>query len=110
MSIWINDDSKVLIQGITGRQGTFHGIRMSRYKTKIVGGVTPGKGGQTVDLDGLEAPVFDTISEACLSVSSSRQYQNPYQKIKKLRLGVLELLKLKQTRQGKLEILKLEKS
>ena len=64
MSIWINDDSKVLIQGITGRQGTFHGIRMSRYKTKIVGGVTPGKGGQTVDLDGLEAPVFDTMSEA----------------------------------------------
>ena len=58
MSIWINDDSKVLIQGITGRQGTFHGIRMSRYKTKIVGGVTPGKGGQTVDLDGLETPVF----------------------------------------------------
>ena len=64
MSIWINDDSKVLIQGITGRQGTFHGIRMSRYKTKIVGGVTPGKGGQTVDLDGLEAPVFDSMSEA----------------------------------------------
>ena len=64
MSIWINDDSKVLIQGITGRQGTFHGIRMSRYKTKIVGGVTPGKGGQTVDLDGLETPVFDSMSEA----------------------------------------------
>ena len=64
MSIWSKDDSKVLIQGITGRQGTFHGIRMSRYKTKIVGGVTPGKGGQTVDLDGLETPVFDSMSEA----------------------------------------------
>ena len=64
MSIWINDDSKVLIQGITGRPGTFHGIRRARYKTKIVGGVTPGKGGQTVDLDGLETPVFDSMSEA----------------------------------------------
>ena len=40
------------------------GIRMSRYKTKIVGGVTPGEGGQTVDLDGLETPVFDSMSEA----------------------------------------------
>ena len=64
MSIWINDDSKVLIQGITGRQGTFHGIRMCRYNTKVVGGVTPGKGGQTVDLEGLEVPVFNSMSEA----------------------------------------------
>ena len=64
MSIWINDDSKVLIQGITGRQGTFHGVRMSRYNNKVVGGVTPGKGGQTVDLEGLEVPVFNSMSEA----------------------------------------------
>jgi len=64
MAIWINDDSKVLIQGITGRQGTFHGIRMSQYKTNVVGGVTPGKGGQIVDLEGHTAPVFNTMEEA----------------------------------------------
>ena len=61
MSIWIDENSKVLVQGITGRQGTFHSEQMVEYGTNIVGGVTPGKGGQTV-LDGI--PVFDTMAEA----------------------------------------------
>ena len=61
MSIWIDENSKVLVQGITGRQGMFHSEQMVEYGTNIVGGVTPGKGGQTV-LDGI--PVFDTMAEA----------------------------------------------
>ena len=69
MSIWINENTKVLIQGITGGQGTFHGIRMVEYGTDIVGGVTPGKGGQSVEFSGRSVPVFDTMAEA---VSSTR--------------------------------------
>ena len=64
MSIWIHEDSKVLIQGITGNQGTFHGTKMDEYNTNVVGGVTPGKGGQFVDLPNKKVPVFNTVSEA----------------------------------------------
>ena len=64
MSIWINEGTKVLIQGITGSQGTFHGKRMVDYGTHIVGGVTPGKGGSMVSLSDRQFPVFDTMAEA----------------------------------------------
>ena len=64
MAIWIDEESKILIQGITGRQGTFHGTRMVRYNTNVVGGVTPGKGGQEVDLDGRQVPVYNNMKEA----------------------------------------------
>ena len=64
MAIWVDDDSKILIQGITGKQGTFHGTRMLRYNTNVVGGVTPGKGGQKIDLEGNVIPVFNTMGEA----------------------------------------------
>ncbi|MBQ2697795.1 MAG: succinate--CoA ligase subunit alpha, partial [Clostridia bacterium] len=60
MSIFVNKDTRVLIQGITGGQGLFHTERMLEYGTKIVGGVTPGKGGQTA----AGVPVFDTVSAA----------------------------------------------
>ncbi|MBV8670548.1 MAG: succinate--CoA ligase subunit alpha, partial [Candidatus Eremiobacteraeota bacterium] len=49
MSIYLNADNKVIVQGITGREGLYHANRMKTYGTKVVGGVTPGKGGQTVD-------------------------------------------------------------
>ncbi len=60
MAIWIEEDSKVLIQGITGKQGMFHGEKMIEYGTNIVGGVTPGKGGQEV----LGVPVFNSMIDA----------------------------------------------
>jgi succinyl-CoA synthetase alpha subunit len=60
MSILLNKDSRVIIQGFTGTEGTFHATQMIEYGTKVVGGVTPGKGGQLH----LELPVFNTVREA----------------------------------------------
>jgi len=60
MSIWIEEDAKVLVQGITGKQGMFHASKMVEYGTNLVGGVTPGKGGQEV----LGVPVFDSMRDA----------------------------------------------
>ena len=62
MSILVNRDTRLLVQGITGREGEFHSTAMLEYGTNIVAGVTPGKGGQTA-LDG-RVPVFDTVAEA----------------------------------------------
>ena len=64
MAIWVQEDSKLLIQGITGSQGRFHGEKMVEYGTNLVGGVTPGKGGQSIELAGNEFPVFNTMMEA----------------------------------------------
>ncbi|MEM8745248.1 MAG: succinate--CoA ligase subunit alpha [Actinomycetota bacterium] len=60
MAIFVNENTKVLVQGLTGGQGKYHGLRNRDYGTQIVGGVTPGKGGQ--DVEGI--PVFDSVAEA----------------------------------------------
>ena len=66
MSVLVTKDSNIIVQGITGSEGTFHANQMIAYGTNVVGGVTPGKGGQTH----LEKPVFNTVAEAVNEVNA----------------------------------------
>jgi succinyl-CoA synthetase alpha subunit len=60
MSIFVNKDTRVVVQGITGREGQFHTRQCISYGTNVVAGVTPGKGGMKMD----DVPVFNTVEEA----------------------------------------------
>ena len=60
MAIVVDRDTKLVVQGLTGREGSFHGLRNRAYGTQVVAGVTPGKGGQ--DVEGV--PIYDTVAEA----------------------------------------------
>ena len=64
MTIFVNKTSRVIVQGMTGSEGTKHTRRMLASGTTIVGGVTPGKGGQVVEIDGHKLPVFNTVAQA----------------------------------------------
>ena len=66
MSVLVNKDSKIIVQGFTGSEGTFHAGQMIDYGTQVVGGVTPGKGGQTH----LDKPVYNTVADAVAATSA----------------------------------------
>ena len=60
MAVLVNKDSRIIVQGFTGKEGTFHAEQMIAYGTQVVGGVTPGKGGSSH----LDKPVFNTVADA----------------------------------------------
>lgn len=70
MSIFVDSNTKVIVQGLTGGQGRFHGLRNRDYGTKVVGGVTPGKGG--TDVEGI--PIFDSVEEAVVATGATASF------------------------------------
>ena len=71
MAIFINNSSKIIVQGMTGSEGTKHTRRMLSSGTNVVGGVTPGKGGQNVEIEGKNLPVFNTVAEAMAATGAN---------------------------------------
>jgi succinyl-CoA synthetase alpha subunit len=70
MAIFVNENTKVIVQGLTGGQGRFHGLRNKAYGTQVVGGVTPGKGG--TDVEGV--PVFNSVKEAVTATGADASF------------------------------------
>jgi succinyl-CoA synthetase alpha subunit len=70
MSIFVDENTRVVVQGLTGSQGRFHGLRNRDYGTKVVAGVTPGKGGQAVD----GIPVYDSMAEAVAETGADASF------------------------------------
>src|SRR6202023_3394679 len=63
MAIWVNGDTRLVVQGITGREGAFHALACREYGTRVVAGVTPGKGGSKLE-GGEDIPIYDSVAEA----------------------------------------------
>ena len=70
MSIFVNENTKVIVQGLTGGQGKYHGLRNRDYGTNVVAGVTPGKGGQ--DVEGI--PIFDSVADAVAATGADASF------------------------------------
>jgi len=71
MAIFVTENTKVIVQGMTGSEGTKHTRRMLASGSQVVGGVTPGKGGQSVEIDGHNLPVFNTVGEAMAATGAN---------------------------------------
>lgn len=75
MAIFVDENTKVIVQGLTGGQGKYHGLRNKAYGTQVVAGVTPGKGGSEVTTaDGESIPVFDTVAEAVAATGADASF------------------------------------
>ena len=75
MAIFVDAGTKVIVQGLTGGQGRYHGLRNLAYGTQVVAGVTPGKGGQTVDTeDGKSVPVFHSVADAVAATGATASF------------------------------------
>ena len=71
MSILVDKNTRLLVQGITGREGTFHTNQMIAFGTQVVGGVVPGKGGQVFEGEGANVPIFDSVREAAEATAAN---------------------------------------
>jgi succinyl-CoA synthetase alpha subunit len=71
MAILVDKNTRLIVQGITGSAGKFHAEQCAKYGTNIVGGVTPGRGGEAVELNGKKVPVFNTVAEAVRQTSAN---------------------------------------
>ena len=74
MAIIVDERTRLVVQGLTGSEGRFHGLRNRGYGTQVVAGVTPGKGGQ--DVEGI--PVFDTVAGARLEIADVRIFRHTF--------------------------------
>ena len=74
MAIFVNADTKVIVQGLTGGQGKYHGLRNKAYGTQVVAGVTPGKGGTDVPPEGDSVPIFNTVAEAVAATGATASF------------------------------------
>src|SRR5271154_7192160 len=71
MSILVDQNTRLIVQGITGTAGKFHAEQCLKYGTNLVGGVTPGRGGESVDFDGKKIPVFNTVADAVRTTAAN---------------------------------------
>ena len=89
MSIFVDENTKVIVQGLTGGQGRFHGLRNRDYGTKVVAGVTPGKGGQFFEHGTHRVPIFNSVADAAKATGATKR---PYVRRTSTRPPAMDML------------------